>query len=41
MPDLIGVRVATPKTRNQIRKYAYQLRKDLGLLETELSLIHI
>lgn len=35
MTNLIGVRVAQPKTRNQIRKYAYQLRKDLELLQTE------
>ena len=42
MPDLIGVRVAPPRTRNQIRKYAYQLRKDLGLLETEnFPIMHI
>lgn len=42
MPDLIGVRVAPPKNRNQIRKYAYQLRKDLGLLEAEyFPIMHI
>lgn len=35
MPNLIGVRIACSKTRNQIRKYAYQLRKDLGLLQIE------
>lgn len=35
MSNLIGVRVAQPKTRNQIRKITHQLRKELGLLQTE------
>ncbi len=35
MSNLIGVQVAQPKTRYQIRKYTYQLRKDLGLLQIE------
>ena len=33
--SLISKRVAQAKNRNQIRKYAYQLRKDLGLDQTE------
>ena len=33
--SLISKRVAQPRNRNQIRKYAYQLRKDLGLEQTE------
>ena len=42
MSNLIGVRVAPSKTREQIRKYAYQLRKDLGLLDTErFPIMHI
>lgn len=42
MPNLIGVRVASPKNRNQIRKCAYQLRRDLGLLEIEnFPIMHI
>ena len=42
MPNSIGVRVAQPRNRNQIRKYTYQLRKDLGLLHTEhFPIMHI
>lgn len=42
MANLIGVRVAQPKTRNQIRKYTYQLRKELGLLQTEhFPIMHV
>ena len=33
--SLISKRVAQAKNRNQIRKYTYQLRKDLGLDQTE------
>lgn len=33
--SLISIRVAESKNRNQIRKYTYQLRKDLGLHQTE------
>ncbi len=33
--NLISIRVATSKNRNQIRKYTYQLRKDLNLDQTE------
>ena len=33
--SLISKRVAQARNRNQIRKYTYQLRKDLGLDQTE------
>lgn len=33
--SLISKRVAQSRNRNQIRKYVYQLRKDLGLHQTE------
>lgn len=42
MSNLIGVQVAQPKTRCQIRKYTYQLRKDLGLMQTEsFPIMHV
>ncbi len=40
--NLIGVRVAEPRNRNQIRKCAFQLRKELGLSHTEyFPIMHI
>ena len=42
MANLIGVRVAQSMTRNQIRKFTYQLRKELGLLQQErFPIMHI
>lgn len=40
--SLISKRVAQPKNRNQIRTYTFQLRKDLGLHQTEFfPIMHI
>ncbi len=40
--NLISTRVALPKNRNQIRKYTFQLRKDLNLHQTEyLPIMHV